>query len=374
MLAGLLLLLLGADDPRQPSLVTLDFKNLALPQVASAITKQTGNTVVAEFFNENQPNNPRITLSAPRPVPFWEAIDRLCAQQKLQRGIGGRAGFGVRPANLALYGPGSEPGPACYSGPFRFGGFTLKATFREEYLPPRIADPMNAVGYCAEFEVLAEPRILVVTAGPPAKLEAIDDQGRSLLDDSLTGTEKDSPRVPGYGVGASQPRIQIRLGTPRPDAKRLKRLRGVLPVELAILPKAPTATVDLAASVGQTIRSGDIALTVGEFRSKPGEPTLIRITAKVVGPRAEAATGNLPLTWARNAAIEPCLEIVDGQGRILSPGGWSSSPGEVLALSTTFGAAGAEVPPGSAPKTLRIYAPDWAAWDAPFAFGDLPLP
>ena len=361
-------------DPTKPSLVTLDFKDRPIHEVASAITTRSGNPVTLQYQDFGPNSVPKVTLMAPAAVPFWEAIDRYCVAAKLQRTIQEPVGFGSRMPNLTLFGPGSEPGPASYTGPLRLANFTIHATYRKRFVPTSFVDPATADGYRVEFEVQPEPRVMAIRTGPLAKLEAIDDQGKSLLDPTLTDPEKVSAPVGGYGLGAYQSLVRIRLGTPSPGSKRLKTLRGLMPVELAISPMVPTATIPLATSVGQTTKAGDLAITIEEFNANPGTSTTLRLVAKVEGKRGSNAPGGKPLAWARTAAIQRCLEVVDAEGRVLSAASGGTSAGDELRLNYTFWPNRGPGPNGSTPKTLRVYAPEWVSWDAPFEFSDVPLP
>ena len=71
----------------QESSVRLDFKDASLEQIVKSISKQVGFEVglggMAPRFGETTVGNRTITLSEPRPVPFWKAIDRLCEVGKL---------------------------------------------------------------------------------------------------------------------------------------------------------------------------------------------------------------------------------------------------------------------------------------------------
>ncbi len=89
ILAPLIVLALAlADDPSdptKPAMVTLDFTEKTVNEVASAIGQRGGNPVNLQFLNLPEENPRRITLVAPEPVPFWEAIDRFCEITRIQR-------------------------------------------------------------------------------------------------------------------------------------------------------------------------------------------------------------------------------------------------------------------------------------------------
>jgi len=101
-------------DPTRPSLVALDFKDRPAQEIAAAIAARSGNMVSYQGadFSLGDPNARKITLTATAPVPFWEAIDRLCADSKLQISLGDVGGISALGTTLSLFGPGVEPGPA----------------------------------------------------------------------------------------------------------------------------------------------------------------------------------------------------------------------------------------------------------------------
>ncbi|MDB5351708.1 MAG: hypothetical protein JWN86_2955 [Planctomycetota bacterium] len=363
-----------SQDPTMPATLTLDFKDRPINEVVAAISARTGNNVVLQFWNDVENNPRKVTLLAPTPIPFWDAMDRLAEATKLQRVYNDGGGFGGRQANVSLYGPGSDPGPAVYSGPFRFGNFTLHANYDRVFVPS--AKPPNdqdSGAYRAEFDVLTEPRVIAIRTGPLTNLDAIDDRGGSLLDTSPNDPEKTGGPLGGYGLGSFQPKVRVRLVRPSPESTRLKRLRGVMPVEVGIPPKQPTLVIPLKDAAGKTFRTGDLALTIEEFVPRPGGSTSLRVLAKIEGDRGPSGKSLKGVVWARSGAIHRQIEIVDAEGRVLAASSGGSSMGDELRLNYSFSPV-QQGRPGSMPTHLRVYAPKWVQWDAPFEFADIPLP
>jgi hypothetical protein len=364
----------ATPDPTKPSLVTLDFKDRPIQEVAAALATRSGSAVVMQFYSETDPNPKKVTLIAAEPVPFWDAIDRFCLETKLQRALNDGSGVGRGQPNVSIYGPGPDPGPAVYSGPFRFGRFTLHANFQKRFVPDEgYGDPLPD-GYRAEFEVLPEPRVLAIRTGPLAKLEAIDDQDRSLLDPKLTDPTNVSGPIYNGTLGGFQSTLRIQLATPVAGARRLKVLRGVMPVELGIQPKIPTVSIALADSKGKTFKAGDVSITIEDFSTKPSGPTKLVLVAKVEGSRGPSEKTPKTLSWARSGIIQRTLEIVDADGRIVAMGSGGTSSGDELRLNYTFNNLATPGRLTSAPKTLKVYAPEWVQWEAPFEFHDVVLP
>ena len=61
----------------------------------------------------------KVTLEAVGPVPFWEAIDRLCEAASLRYDVSPQARFGVAQGSLVLMADRTGRGPVSDSGPFR---------------------------------------------------------------------------------------------------------------------------------------------------------------------------------------------------------------------------------------------------------------
>ena len=69
----LLVSLVAADptpDPTKPSLVTLDFKDRPIQEVAAALATRSGSAVLMQFYSETDPNPKKVTLIAAEPVPM----------------------------------------------------------------------------------------------------------------------------------------------------------------------------------------------------------------------------------------------------------------------------------------------------------------
>ena len=370
---SLVLLVLIAADPTQPSLVALDFKDRPLSEVVAAIASRSGDAVVLPFYNDVENNPRKITLQAAEPVPFWDAVDRLCREANLQRTLNDGGAFGARVPSLALQAGGGDPGPAQYVGPLRLGKFTLHAQFRKSFASPGRSGIEPEEGHRAEFEVLPEPRVLAYRTGPLKGLEALDDAGRSLLDPNVTDSDKVSGPMNGLPLGGYQSIVRVKLASPHPDARRLKVLRGLMPVEVAIPPRAPTLVIGLADAVGKSFKTGDLTITIEEFTPKPGGSTSLSVVARIEGARGPKGGSSKPVLWARSNMIAKSLEVADAEGRPLTASSSSTSGGEELRVSYQF-ATGARGRPAGIPKSLRVYAPEWVAWDVPFEFRDVPLP
>ncbi len=276
---------------------------------------------------------------------------------------------------MTLYGPGGDPGPAFYSGPFRFGKFSLHANYEVAFVPrPKFPATPDAAGHRAEFEVMTEPRVVAVRTGPVAKLEATDDRGQSLLDPSTLDPEKIPLPPQGYGFVGLPQTLKVPMKRPDPESKRLKILRGVMPVEIGVPQKEPSLTIPLAGSVRKAFRDGDVKFTIDEYTPRPGRGATF---LKVREDRRRARAGR-PLAEAGRLGafrrVHRLIDIVDAEGRSLTSGCGRFLVGRRVAVQLHV----LPPPPGgrvfSAPTHIRVYMPKWVAWDVPFEFRDLPLP
>lgn len=373
-LAPLLLLVALADDPTRPSMVALDFKDLPLSEIVRRIGDRSGNALVLHYAGGNEDDARRFTLESPEAVPFWDAVDRVCEAAKLKHELNEAGPFGRRGSNVALQGP-SDGGrsPGVYSGPFRFGRFAIQSDYDRNFVTPPRTPYSARHGPChAEFTVLFEPRLIAIRTGPLAKLEATDDRGRSILDPEWNPPKDDSPPPQGYNLGSYSYAVDVSLLRPEGADRRLKLLRGVMPVEVGVVPKEPALSIPLAGSSGKTFSVGDVKLTIEEFLPKPGGATSLKVVAKIEGPRGDPAKWPKGVVWARSTALHRQIEVVDANGRAVQTAGGTSSAGDELKLDFQF--SNPQAGAGAAPSQLRVYAPNWVQWEVPFEFSDMPLP
>lgn len=360
-----------ADEsgPIGPSMVTLDFRSRPVPEVVAAIGQRSGNATEplgVAVGGHDEP--PTVSLEAAEPVPFWEAVDRLCATADLQRHPIRPRNFGDPKAGLQFVraaGPGAgDYGPAQYVGPFRIGLFAIRMHYQQTFEPQRPS--FYDVGpFSAEFRVQAEPRVVALMTGPPRLIEAVDERGQSLIepepDERVTRA-----MLSWSDLGDTTIRIPLRRSDEQ--GRRLVRLRGVLPVEAAVRPGSPALDLPLIGAEGRSYPVDDMVIRVLEYRLEPSRHVRVRLDVRLVGPRGDVdRVPDTILTGRLRAVHEHLLELVgpDGETADLTSGG-AMPEGNLWRMSYLFS--------DPVPTRLRVYAPDWERRDVPFTFADVPIP
>jgi hypothetical protein len=363
-------------DPTRASLVSLDFRGRTLDEVVRAIEERSGNRMKLVGNDTTKEAGRVVTLEAPGPRPFWEAVDRLSEAAGVSRSRWegtGPPGSERAYVEINAYGASrSGYGPALYVGPFRLGEFELHMHYRREYVP-RQTYTRDLGPFWAQFQVLAEPRILAVRTGPLRGLEATDDRGQSLLGpEAATGGP--APANDEFDLG-NRAMVTIPLARPADPGRMLRSLRGWIPVEVAVRLDEPALVVDLAGSAGKSFRAGDVRVTIEDFQAGEGGPTHLAIRAVIEGDRGDAKALPAGLISARHRVLQSHLiEVVgEGGGPVTFPSGGSSAGPEGLSMDYNYSPP---IPgqPGTRPTQLLLYSPAWVDWEVPFEFADVPIP
>lgn len=386
----------------QPTLVRLDFADRPLVEVVKSISEQSGFDLLL-FPGSDAAHwaGRRLTLREPSPIPFWPAIDRLCATALLQHNVALQGYTGGRESAVQLTDGGlRSTAPSFDCGPFRTSIVSIHLQRDVNYpmvprqvpgdprdpadLPRRDAagdqtEPANHSRggvlnemFFAHMRVVAEPRLNLSQSGAVRNLEAIDEKGQLLVHRSRGG-EATFQRNAGYGgfPSGSVVQFQAALSRPQNPGARIRMLEGVLPVVVSSRKPNPLL-VSLADAAGKTFQNDEVALTVHEVRPRAdATQTTIEISlAKGAGgSRWRQDTNSSPIDAGRTAFYQQQIEIADSQGRLI-PWFQSNLDAESGRMTLTLTPAGATVVPAS----LRFYGLTRTATDVAFQFKDLPLP
>jgi hypothetical protein len=388
----------GAGEPdrlTRPTQVVLDFKDQPIASVVEAIGDRTGKHISAigaftKGFVLGEPDRSwrdrRVTLLAPEPVPFWDAIDRLAAAGKVRYRLSDWGDTGFSSSGVSFEGDGEAPGLACYSGAFRVGLFGIhehreailvRAPWVRVYpsgypVPGDIdpdeqgeAPPQGGPLY-AELKVLPEPGLICRRDGPIRDLEAVDEAGRSL---AAPAREVGYHRYEAYDVLGNWPAEVIRIPLRRPDAgaRRIRRFRGVIPVEVASVRPRPALVIPLANSEGKTFHAAGAEITVKAAHVEPDGKMVVSVTGRLEGvmnPDVRRARDQF-LTFHQYQIVDP-----KGGRPWMAGGSTGGGPNDGFEISQNY----APQPGSSFPTEFRLYDLDRAAWAIPFEFRDVPLP
>ncbi len=375
----------------RPTLVPLDFRDRPLLEVVHEISERSGIRIGLQPDNNGFWANDRVTLQSPEPVPFWTALDRLCdhsqlIQQSNFRGHQPQAQF----PSIELARGDTNHIPRSISGPIRIELSALNLnrtiTFRDiprfgaprNPAPVRIINPPPAGasnGYFnAQFVIMAEPRLLIGQGAPIHWLEALDDQGRSLIPPATTNTATLTHRVTNMSQGVGPiPLLQVQgpLNDVNPRAERIATLKGTIPIEVATRRPDPLV-VPLVDAPGKSFRSDAVTLTIHELKPDPnGQGTLIDLTILPTPSTTRPSPDTEPLTMALLRNSQNQLEALDAQGQTLIQFP-RPAPNQVEGRLNLI------IPPPPAnpgpPTQLRYYDLTRATTEASFEFHDIPMP
>jgi hypothetical protein len=309
----------------RPTTVTLDFRGRPLPEVVEALREQTGFRLELEDDLDPAVRGRRVTLSADGRVPFWEAMDRLCAAAAL-RSFDRKGRDESEPAIVLADGEDLRPRPGATSGPFHAAILDRR----------RQRDPMARlrpeVGMMARLnlQLVAEPGLMLRPSGPWRVVEAVDDRQNTLptLPDELIelnqGPRPD--RIDPTALGNFQGEVWLRL-PPRVGAK-LERLRVAAPLVVSARRPDPLV-VRLADAAGKTFTVGETSLRFNRVETEPGggviellirspDPAFQPIDPNFVGgPGFRGGFRGGRFALELSGALQLQIEIVDSRGRPL---------------------------------------------------------
>jgi hypothetical protein len=414
-----------AAEVLEATRVRLDIHDRPLAEAAEAIGQKAGMTLSpGATATRAQPQQAwpeperQVTLEDAEPVPFWEAVDRLCRAGGLQRrypGAGGDLFDPFEPPFVLTLVPGPARPPAVDAGALRVELLRVRherlldyGNDAQGYSPvrprmERTADPQTGAtvgsSYRVELFVSAEPRLRIVGVGEVERAEAVDDRGRSLIG-MPTGEEQqrrqaleqmnphlDPRRNPGLRFGSNWRTsmrswgVSVPLSYPSPPARRIARLSGVVP--LVVLARRPDPlVVDLEGAAGKVFGSGPTRITVHEVTVERGREPTVDFTLETA---PEAAGETMTMTvYDQNGGrltvnrpidlLELRLEVLDGRGTPLFRQ-FTRAPAERthgrMAIVVRRRGNPAEPPEG---LRLRYWDTIGAATEVPFSFRDVPTP
>jgi hypothetical protein len=414
----------------KPTMIRFDFHDRSLSEVVEGIGRQAG-VMLAPGDDPTMSRKPqdegrsawpdrRITLEAADPLPFWDAIDRLCRAGGLRR-LYPQHSYGLDdPFNCFILVPGEASPPRWDAGPFRVellricrerdldlapGVSQSGRGFRDSGPRVRLDGPgygpevqeVRVSSFFAELLISTEPRLRIVGEASLERLHAFDGQGRSLLREPTAQERKaetamfqsnphlDPKRHPElrFGVGSrrSSPTqlCWIPLANSTPPGDHLAELKGVVAVAVMGRRTDPLI-VTLADAQGKTIENDGVRLTIHEAVIKPsyfdGELELSLQTEKAAETLKVQGPGIGPLEISRPLdLIEREIEIRDDRDQPIE---WSflRTPTQglrgLMRLLVRPRSRGERI--DFSKLRLRVFTMVGAAIEIPFSFADIPMP
>ena len=382
----------ASDRFSQPTMIRLDFRDRPLGEVVAALNDRHDLGLSLRLGPEPRrgmriidPDQPRrlkelrdrtITLEAAQPLPFWEAVDRLCKAASLRYDVSPRNGFGTSPGWLVLMADRTGRGPVSDSGPFRVQVTGVRSLFERDFTldPDPAAKPMRpagAGGLTVPLAVLPEPGMMLHLNGPVSVTEAVDDQGRSLA--PTAPEELDPGRANrSYQVMNGRASIQVNavLVAPDPPGAVIRRLRGKVPLIVVTRSSDPVVIrLNGEGVLGKPFSTRDMTLVVDEASLAPEGQVSVKLTIR----------GN-------QSRVLEHLELHDAAGRRLNHSlGTQTGGGDRQGIYSRYQLNVSPIvedgPPGGprASKTpiateLRYYEFVQKETEVSFDFHDIPMP
>ncbi len=398
-----------AERLARPTMIRLDFRTRPLGEVVDALNDRydlglslrlgPAPAPGLRIFGPGQPDrlrelrNREIRPKAARPLPFWEAIDRLCEAGALRYGISPRRGFLTGRGSLILMADRTGRGPISDSGPFRVQITWAHPVFGRDIpfdpAPPRRGATPGAGDLSVPLAVLPEPGLMLRRNGAVSVTEATDERGRSLLAPSAPAEVKPGPANRSLQAMDEGDAIQVSaiLVAPDPPATVIRRLRGKVPV-IAVARGSDPMVIRLNAEgvLGRPYSTRDLTLVIDEVSLDPGAPASVKVTVRVNrGDRATFARHDppRPVFAAFNlGGVLEHLELHDAAGRRLNHHLGSQMrriDGDryelvVSPISEANPGVGAATSKTPIPSELRYYGFVETVTEIPFDFRDVPIP
>lgn len=379
----------------EPARVRIDAGRHTATEVVEKLVKLENTPLQLVNFRGGG-NSPRFLEAAkPETLGFWAILDRLglIPLWDVEADFGRPA---MRRAVTVKLVPRSGPQfPISDHGPFRLTARDV--VFGADAPPPEIgirfpggmpAPTARRAARNAEFlvslEMMAEPRLSLKSSGPIRILEAVDDRGQTLVAEAHGDPDVNQAFNGDRTVSALS--LQLNLRVPERPGKTLKRLRGLVPIEVesrkrepTIIPLSPPSLADRRPIMcgGATILVHGLTMPDQNFgRGYVLEITVRRDEWALLGMNNRM--GNRRRLWGEVTSSDSerfwqNMEIVDAQGQPYRA--WSPTPvgvdpdGVRILLNLPAREEGS-----SPPSEIRFYGQIRTSVEVPFTFTDLKLP
>jgi hypothetical protein len=402
-----------ADRFTRPTMIQLDFRTRPLGEVIDVLNHRYDLALRLLLDPEpprgvmnNDARGPErlwelrareIRTRAAQPLPFWEAMDRLCEAGALRYGISPRHVFGAGQGSVILIADRTGRGPVADFGPFRVQIIGAHPVFARDFpvdpaLAGRGAKPPGAGNLTVRLAVLPEPGLMLRRNGAVSITEAIDDRGRSLAPGSPAQLDS-GPANRSHQASDEGDAIQVDavFAAPNPPATVIRRLRGKVPVIVVTRGFDPVVIpLKGEGAVGRPYSARDWTLVIDEVSPAPSAPPWVKVTVRRIrGDRATFASHDppgLPFAAFNCGGVLEHLELRDATGRRLNHHVGAETRGgdrqgyyeSYQLIVSPLSENGSRDGPGNSktpiPSELRYYRFVQTVMEVPFDFHDIPMP
>jgi hypothetical protein len=346
-----------------PKRVTLHLKDRPVREAVLEIAKQTGYKI--ELWPEARFNGDRekrlYSFDLDR-LPFWEALDRVAAAGGLvlQQMWGSDA--------IRLQFEDSHEQFVYQAGMFRVAAQSFHYNRNLQFgVMPRngpMQQPQHNESLTLNFQIAGEPSMPLLGVGQAKVTEAVDDQNNSLVP-PVDGMNQFAHYVNyGFNRGFSLPG-NLGLAGPGRTARKVKLLRGAVPVTL-LREQKPLITIEpILKAKGKKFKAGNTEMTVEDVTKVNDANYQIKMRVSESSP---ATAGDY--TWANS--LSQRMELLDAKGARYQSWGYGGSFGQNEVNGTfNFGNNGNPI---GAPVKLVYHQWVTLQHHVVFEFRDLPLP
>jgi hypothetical protein len=363
---------LEIEEALLPKRVSLKASGQATSAAVADLAKQTGYKLDTVGGDIGQ----KITADL-KDVPFWDAVERVA------RVTGRSILYDSYQKVVQLDAAGDQSPYVNIRGPFR-----LEATWFHEdrdvdfTMAVKGTDGRRSRKLTLSVSVLAEPRLTFLKVQPAQVEEALDSDGKSLLEGAppvpaplpAAGGARKAVAVPapapektppGRGMfrGESTSFSDVRLRRASESAKTARVIRGTIPVRTVLIRRPVVVTSKLTEATGTSFRAGQESLQITRVQNQGGGSVEVQLLI----PYDRTMDWSQVDKWYQRFHVED-----DAGNRFQDHGRGSSSNGTQYHISMYYGP-----PNGKAvgPPTRLIFE-DWVVHDhaIPFEFKDVPLP
>jgi hypothetical protein len=356
----------------------LDFKNRPLAEVVAAIKERTGLPLRIDLQLPAAARERPITLEARESMPFWKAIDQLCAAGNLRYNPSAFFDRARKEPVVTLIEDDGAPlrgdrNPISVDdvGPFRL---QVVRVHRHRQVKPSKppAEPQTIDGLEVEIQVIAEPGLLASGNGRLVLQQAQDETGRDLRPKTIPMPTLRPAGPFGFDSGhMSILSYRVPLDTQEGLGRSLKRLKGYIPITVLARTSHPIV-IPLRGQLGRPTSGGGLTVAVMEI-TREGQHATVRLT--VQGERSSRAPilpAAVPLgDYDPPYRADHHVQLVDDEGRICRSYSIVLGTGQEDMLTVQNTVTDGQV---GRPAELRYYGTVGAAAQLAFDFHDLPMP